>query len=513
MSESESVSEKVILLKERFLPVSKDQFLSILLNKFESDRERTLFGQLSGAIECLFYVNRISKIENFKQSYAPFSRLNGIQKNQFNLSNKQLSIRQMKLIKMIYDCLKDAHFEAITFEMYKNSIEKVFLSDLPIKVDWPKLDSFLLTTFYQKYPSINPYQNLKHKPPFYQHFAIFYRGYGECVRNGLFITPKLNLILSDLFPIIQSYISYFIQFMMAKLFTKQGNKKKNKNKDNQSKDIGDDNNIDSSLITQLERVSLLDTYKMAKSKGIRYTLWWFFKNITIHEPTFKRLIMIHRQIPESFVQEQTRKMKERANKLKHKIEKSAKKQFGLTQKDKDNKQLAKGVVDEIGRKRKASLFDTPDLKPNTKTIDDTYLHPIRIQYFSDVPMSDLEIVYPCKRFSLKPMDQIYITFTIFIGIWAILKELLFNGANTAFGSFMILTSIFLMIRSIIWYRSTESEYVRVLNQALVESNISTDQDTMLSLMDSVDEQQFMETILAYFVLLKNKVNNIYISVI
>ena len=70
---------------------------------------------------------------------------------------------------------------------------------------------------------------------------------------------------------------------------------------------------------------------------------------------------------------------------------------------------------------------------------------------------------------------------------------------------MILTAIFLMVRSLIWYRSTESEYVRVLNQALSQSNISTDQDTMLSLVDSLDEQQFMETVLAYFVLLRNEV--------
>ena len=214
--------------------------------------------------------------------------------------------------------------------------------------------------------------------------------------------------------------------------------------------------------------------------------------------------MIYRQVPESFVQEQTRKMKERASKLKNKLEKTAKQKLGIKQ-DEKKRVIAGGVVDEIGRKRKASLFDAPDAnKTASKTLTDTYLHPIRIQYFSDIPMSDLEMTYPCKRFSLKPMDEIYIAVTVFIGIWAIVKQIIFSY-ESRFGYFMFFAAIFLMVRSIIWYRSTESEYVRVLNQALVESNISSDQDTMLSLVDSVDEQQFMETVLAYFVLLRNKV--------
>merc|ERR1712013_266588 len=126
--------------------------------------------------------------------------------------------------------------------------------------------------------------------------------------------------------------------------------------------------------------------------------------------------------------------------------------------------------------------------------------PIRIEYFADVPMSDLEMIYPSKTFSLKPMDSLYLSVTLCIGAWAILKEL-FIGAGA--GHWLSVLCIALMLRSIAWYRSTESEYVRALNGALVESNVSSDQSALLSLQDSVEEQQFVETLLAYFVLLRN----------
>merc|ERR1711920_351354 len=89
------------------------------------------------------------------------------------------------------------------------------------------------------------------------------------------------------------------------------------------------------------------------------------------------------------------------------------------------------------------------------------------------------------------MDKLYISITIFLGIWAVAKELFFS-TDTGFGFFIVCTCIVLMIRSIVWYQATEREYVRVLNSALCQSNLSRDQDTILSLVDSVDEQEFME---------------------
>ena len=58
-----SATEYVTLKKQRYIPVSKDHFLSVLLDKFESDEKRELFAELASSIETLFYVNRISSVE------------------------------------------------------------------------------------------------------------------------------------------------------------------------------------------------------------------------------------------------------------------------------------------------------------------------------------------------------------------------------------------------------------------------------------------------------------------
>ena len=216
-------------------------------------------------------------------------------------------------------------------------------------------------------------------------------------------------------------------------------------------------------------------------------------------------------------------MKDRASKIKSKLEQTAKRKFrnklgnklGISATDQlledgpdEEEKEDQVVVDEIGRRRTVSLMQIPDvnaMRSAATNVNDLYFYPVRIQYFSDVPMSDLECCYPAKTFSLKPMDQVYLGFTVLIGIWAIFKELWFGGTDTTFGLFVVGMSLFLMIRSLVWYRTTELNYIRVLNQALAESNVSTDKDTILSLIDSVDEQQFMETVLAYFVLLRNEV--------
>ena len=236
-----------------------------------------MFPLLSPRISSYSIIHVLSSksLQSFKECFSCFSRHNAFP---HTLPLDELKARQLKLMKMIYNILHDAHFEPITLELYKNSIEKVFLTDVPIKVDWAKLDSHLLTTFYDHYPSLNPYKDMAHRPPFYRHFSVFYRGYGLSEMESLFITPKLNLILADLEPIFKSYFSQCIAFLTATLHSKSNKKEKEKSK--QSENGNGSKSINSDVLT-MKRVSLLDTYKVAKSKGIRSTFYWLFKNIKI----------------------------------------------------------------------------------------------------------------------------------------------------------------------------------------------------------------------------------------
>ena len=150
-----------------------------------------------------------------------------------------------------------------------------------------------------------------------------------------------------------------------------------------------------------------------------------FYDTKIKEPTFKRLILIYRSLPETFAEKQLRRLKTAKKKITSKIKKEAKQRLSklgldeIKDDEKKEKNIVSDTVDEIGRKRRASQFQIPDMR-NTfqakEKDDEIYKQPICIQYFSDIAMSDLEITYPAKRFSLKPMDQLYIGFTIILGI-------------------------------------------------------------------------------------------------
>ena len=60
---TEKVTEDVILSKERYIPVSKEHFLSTLLDKFDNEKSKETFGKLCTSIETLFKIKGIEKIE------------------------------------------------------------------------------------------------------------------------------------------------------------------------------------------------------------------------------------------------------------------------------------------------------------------------------------------------------------------------------------------------------------------------------------------------------------------
>lgn len=90
---------------------------------------------------------------------------------------------------------------------------------------------------------------------------------------------------------------------------------------------------------------------------------------------------------------------------------------------------------------------------------------VNIKYFQDIPIADLELIYPEVSISARPLDILKITFTFLIAVISLMMNLLGQGGNrTAFISLFSFTIV--AIRVYIFLTRYEKEYNNLMIQLL-----------------------------------------------
>lgn len=175
-----------------------------------------------------------------------------------------------------------------------------------------------------------------------------------------------------------------------------------------------------------------------------------------------------------------------------------------------SKSSTREIVDEIGHHHGKSTLEAPRIDTSIIKSDASILRqPIRMNYYSKVPMADLEVVFPCKRLSLRMFERVYLFVILTMGLYVTFKELLFDtndnqsAASGIFSDVVVIGLILLMIRTIQWYRLTQKNYQFRLNSTLYDATMASDENVLISLLQTVESQELMETILAYYILLVN----------
>ncbi|ETO28538.1 hypothetical protein RFI_08586, partial [Reticulomyxa filosa] len=361
------MSQRVRLVKERFLSISKNVLLSWLIENLKTEEEKSQFRELCSSIEALFHAQRVAQIEvwtkcicikkicNFeiKQCYSTFDRFNRQAADEIAQTNqKELQLRQDRLLENIVNILNDSNFTPVTFEDYTWDERAVKLSNKKKKkkkkeciniMDWAKLDSYLLTDFFEKHRRLNPYRDVPIPPPFHNHFILYHCGTGMITKSNVYMDHKINLICAD----IQSYFKQLLQrvflLLQAALFTADNNPPDVNNSpivnEHNSNNVNEENDDD-----YVQRVSLVDTYTTAKSQGMAGVLWWFLSRVTLQvsflfvcfffslkikqkEPTFRHVVLVYRSLTEGLLEEKLRRAKEDSLKLSRKVRSTVKRRL------------------------------------------------------------------------------------------------------------------------------------------------------------------------------------------
>jgi len=165
--------------------------------------------------------------------------------------------------------------------------------------------------------------------------------------------------------------------------------------------------------------------------------------------------------------------------------------------------LARHTVQEPTFVQLVVLFRYATVKPRSKKRPAPPKdRSIYIKQFRDIPMADLEVVYPEKRLSMKPVDLIKLGIMAAIGIGVVTVKFILNVA--AVGPVFAIAALATLAcyggKVIVGWRNSRNRYEYLVTHLLYHKNLDNDLGVVFYLMDSLEEQEFKEAVLAYYFL-------------
>ncbi len=129
--------------------------------------------------------------------------------------------------------------------------------------------------------------------------------------------------------------------------------------------------------------------------------------------------------------------------------------------------------------------------------------PIHIKLFHDIPHADLEVIFPAKRISMKPVDLVKLVTTGCVGLILAASKLIFSAV---LNPVLLLTAVATVagygFKLIFQFRASVNRYHQLVTDVMYAKNRDNDLGVILSLMEEVEEQEFREAVLAYWMLVQ-----------
>ena len=140
-------------------------------------------------------------------------------------------------------------------------------------------------------------------------------------------------------------------------------------------------------------------------------------------------------------------------------------------------------------------FATP-ATANQTTDKDWSIH---IKTFRDIPMADLEVVFPEKRISMKPLDLAKLLITGAIGLSVAFAKLIV-AINPVLAIVGLTTVAGYASRIFFGFKASKDRYNHLVTNSLYHKSLDNDMGVIFYLMDSLEEQELKETVLGYYIL-------------
>ncbi|XP_057862405.1 uncharacterized protein LOC131070775 [Cryptomeria japonica] len=262
--------EVIRLEREAVINTMKPKLIMRLAYLIEMESDRAEFLKLCKRIEYTIRAWYFLQFEDLMQLYSLFDPLHGAEKlKQQRLDPEKVDVLELKFLGLLFKVMEKSNFKILSDEEADVARSGKYLLNLPISVNESKIDSRLLTRFFQE----NHHENL---PEFANKYIIFRRGIGIDKTTDYFIMEKVDMLISRAW-------NWLLRISrLNKIFTRK--RRSASRRESTGADGEIENLSDQELFVERIRI-----------ENMELSLRNLFSKNTIQEPTFERIIVVYRK--------------------------------------------------------------------------------------------------------------------------------------------------------------------------------------------------------------------------
>ena len=463
-SEEWSDEDWVYLPHENYIPISKSRIIKAMDAELKGALEPQEYQHFIELLEGVYHFHYHKVLNELKEDYEYFSPTLGEQMRS-GVEQSELHQRERNFLINFIHLMSRGNFNPLGHAEYEQADQHSYLLDLPIDVNWNIKDPAMYQRLFQYSASdegqaeiesrigvSNLKQHLDLPKVFDQRIMIFHRGIEPDRTSGVFFMQKVNQVFDKFFELI---LTPFQKGANTAESLVEGTIERGRNVlAGRGFSAGDDEGGAESGGTEVaESVVFLPRWLRRTSLGNqRFSVKNFFTSSLLQEPAIERVICVFRQYPPSpppFLKK----------------------------------------IPLIGR-----FINMPEPDSTDPTI--------HVKLFQQIPLADLEIIFPEKRIRMKPLDKFMLIFLGFVGLVAgIIKGTSGDGDKSTIAVIFSVLML-LAIKTVTRFLNTRRRYMLQMSQDLYHKNLDNDVGVIQYLVDNIEDQEFKEAFMAYMLLVQ-----------
>lgn len=273
-----------------------------------------------------------------------------------------------------HNLMQGANFQMLTEEEFMRSEGDGFILDISSKVDCKNMDDMFFYDFLNSQPQLR-----KDYHTFDDHILVYHRGVGLSVKEGRFVSDKIEL-MKDM--VVMKPLGF-----VFKLLTFQKTRSENEPKKTDS--YTTDTHTDGTQEKKYERRTLRRVYPYFFK-----LLFQLFSMVKLSEPTYKEVVIIYRR-------------------------KAPKASAAKSSEPSKASYLAK-----VKKKAKNLAGEMSGIKKDKEDL-------VMVKSFVDVPMADLKLCFPDTIVQVPKFEFMMTALLVFLSMISVISSLLNSTWNTA----------------------------------------------------------------------------------
>lgn len=433
---------------EHFIPVSKHRVREVLADALFDGAQRNQFLELCQLIGALFHFEYQQLVDQLKEDFTVLEA--AAQNGSNSVDEQELAQREQRFLKGFCHVMMRANFRMVSQEDIDVAEAVEYLFTLPVKINWDKLDDQMLRRYFETHGyGVDPEEGESQPgaarrpveaPEFAHRILLFRRGTGVDQATGWFLLEKLDLIVSWI--LIGLWRAVWWLSRPWRWFCADHVAPRDAS-------AGTDRPADDDREKSPNEES--------PSAGTSPERSCIFKQQWIERITLREVLQ--------------------------------KNPFAL---------LTRSRLQEPTFRELVILFRFASQPGQPKE------RKIHIKLFRDIPMADLEVVFPEKRVSMQPLDLVKLTITGAVGFVVLVVKFAFQAVsvllNPAAMAAMLVMVVGYASKVFVGFQSSKARYQHVLTQSLYHKNQDNDFGVVHYLVDALEEQEFKEAAIAYALL-------------